>query len=245
MRKIVKPRHAKINFLNPESPPTEPDGYTGVTFVRDALGNIRAMVPEGGGGGDHASTHYDGGGDEVDIKQLGGYPGGTSTFLRGDKSFATPPSAGNWALIHTWQHSVSGDTANVDVDDLDYDEIFVAARLVTLSVSGRIHMRVSTDNGSTFYSLSSDYVQIDANGVESGIVVFSFTHNTNATAARSGTMWARFLNQSGVIKIAESKVNSTSPVIYFIGSTNPVDAIRIFNNAGGNFTGGRIDVWAR
>lgn len=51
MRKHPKARHAKINFLNPESPPTEPDGYTGVTFVRDALGNIRAMVPESGGDG--------------------------------------------------------------------------------------------------------------------------------------------------------------------------------------------------
>lgn len=59
MRKHPKPRHAKINFLNPESPPTEPDGYTGVTFVRDALGNIRAMVPEGGGGGDHTHTEDD------------------------------------------------------------------------------------------------------------------------------------------------------------------------------------------
>ena len=40
----------------------------------------------------HASSHYDGGSDEVDIKQLGGYSGDVNDVLRGDGTFA-PASA--------------------------------------------------------------------------------------------------------------------------------------------------------
>jgi hypothetical protein len=41
----------------------------------------------------HATTHSSGGTDAVDVKNLGGYPGGTTTFLRADRTFAAPPSA--------------------------------------------------------------------------------------------------------------------------------------------------------
>lgn len=36
---------------------------------------------------DHETSHRDGGGDELSILQLGGYPGGGTTFLRDDGSF--------------------------------------------------------------------------------------------------------------------------------------------------------------
>jgi hypothetical protein len=39
----------------------------------------------------HAPTHSQGGSDPVDIKNLAGYPGGTTQFLRADKTFAVPP----------------------------------------------------------------------------------------------------------------------------------------------------------
>jgi hypothetical protein len=38
----------------------------------------------------HAPTHYAGGSDVVDVKQLGGYPGGTTTYLRANGTFAVP-----------------------------------------------------------------------------------------------------------------------------------------------------------
>ena len=41
----------------------------------------------------HAASHSDGGTDEVSVLNLGGYPGGTTNFLRADGSFAAPTAA--------------------------------------------------------------------------------------------------------------------------------------------------------
>jgi hypothetical protein len=40
----------------------------------------------------HAATHSVGSSDEVSVTDLGGYPGGTTNFLRADGTFAAPPS---------------------------------------------------------------------------------------------------------------------------------------------------------
>lgn len=229
MREKPKERHAKINFLNPSSPPTEPEGYTGVTFVRDALGNIRAMVPEAGGL--HAETHYDGGNDEIDITQLAGY---------------LPPGGADWTLITSWSHSVSGDTTNIDVTGLDVTDILVVVSLVSLSVAGKVHMRVSTDNGSTFYATSGDYVQIaPATGAHANTTVISFTRDSDITTAGSGIMRASLLNHSGVTKVGWASPDTTNALIYFLASTSPVNAIRIFSAQGGNLTSGNIYVFGR
>lgn len=44
--------------------------------------------------GAHAATHSSGGADPVTVTNLAGYPGTTTTFLRGDHTFATPPDTG-------------------------------------------------------------------------------------------------------------------------------------------------------
>lgn len=41
--------------------------------------------------GPHASTHEDGGSDELDVTLLAGFPADDTVFLRGDGTFATPP----------------------------------------------------------------------------------------------------------------------------------------------------------
>lgn len=43
----------------------------------------------------HAVAHRAGGSDQLQVAQLGGFPGGTSTYLRADRSFATPPGGGS------------------------------------------------------------------------------------------------------------------------------------------------------
>jgi len=56
---------------------------------------LERRIATGGGGGApaaHATSHSDGGSDELSVLNLGGFPGGTTTFLRADASFATPPS---------------------------------------------------------------------------------------------------------------------------------------------------------
>ena len=63
-------------------------------------------VSGGGGGSPHAATHSQGGTDAVDVKNLDGYPGGITTFLRADKSFAVPPAGVPTA--HATTHEPSG-----------------------------------------------------------------------------------------------------------------------------------------
>ena len=50
--------------------------------------------------GPHAATHASGGSDPVTVTTLAGYPGGTTTYLRSDGTFATP-TAGAPSAHHT------------------------------------------------------------------------------------------------------------------------------------------------
>lgn len=54
----------------------------------------------------HATTHEAGGTDELDVTALGGFPGGTGTFLRADGTFATAGGGGGG--------SANAGTATVD-----------------------------------------------------------------------------------------------------------------------------------
>jgi len=57
----------------------------------------------------HAATHSDGGGDDVSVLNLAGYPGGATTFLRDDGTFAAPTAA-----AHAASHqNGGGDEINV------------------------------------------------------------------------------------------------------------------------------------
>lgn len=53
-------------------------------------------MPAGGGGTPdaHAASHEDGGSDELDVTSLGGFPGGSTDFLREDGIWAAPPGGG-------------------------------------------------------------------------------------------------------------------------------------------------------
>jgi hypothetical protein len=58
----------------------------------------------------HAPTHSQGSTDPVDVKNLAGYPGGTTQFLRADHTFAAPPAGsgggmeylGDYVTPHTY-----------------------------------------------------------------------------------------------------------------------------------------------
>lgn len=47
----------------------------------------------------HAASHESAGADALNIKNLGGFPGGTTTFLRSDGAFATPASSGQSLVV--------------------------------------------------------------------------------------------------------------------------------------------------
>lgn len=66
------------------APLVRPDGGP-VAAGADGAGDVD-LLP-------HASSHHAGGSDALSVLALGGYPGGTTDFLRADGSFAAPPSA--------------------------------------------------------------------------------------------------------------------------------------------------------
>src|SRR5262245_25049738 len=49
----------------------------------------------------HAASHASGASDAVSVTALAGFPGGSTSFLRADATFAEPPSGGGAAVLYT------------------------------------------------------------------------------------------------------------------------------------------------
>lgn len=85
----------------------------------------------GGAAAAHAPTHQDGGSDELDVTTLGGYPGTSSTVLRGDATFGLPVATGGGGGL--------GETAVIDTNQVEYVvEGHELAASVTFEVIGTL-----------------------------------------------------------------------------------------------------------
>lgn len=166
---------------------------------------------------------------------------GTGLSMSGTTLNVGSPSGGSWALAASWTFSTN--VAQVDFTGLSaYSDILVLARLITRASSTVNALRVSTDNGSTFYAGATDYQSIDSSGVETAANLFGM-NITNATLGRSGIIQISAFNVNGAPKVIFSDNRALSGM--FVGSTSPLNAIRILPLAGGNITGGNIYVFGR
>ena len=172
---------------------------------------------------------------------------GITTFLRGDGAWAVPSGGGGgstWALAASWTHSV--DVANVDFTGLGgLGDILAIVRGITQSASGAAILHVSTDNGSSFYTTSGDYLAINetsgsaVNSIGCGFWV------TNTTAARYGAIQILGANVTGAPRLILGYGQNNSPQRLFVAdNANPINAIRVASNSG-NMTGGSIYVFTR
>src|SRR5689334_19528208 len=92
----------------------------------------------------------------------------------------TPGGGSAWALAAS-NTSISG-VNHVDFTGLSaYSEIMVFIRQMTFGSSDQPIIRVSSDNGSTFYSGSGDYVTVDTNGVEGNLTFIGGIQGAAAT----------------------------------------------------------------
>lgn len=163
--------------------------------------------------------------------------------------YPAAPAAGgggsSWSLVASWTYSTN--VTEVDFTNLgSYSDIMIVIRGITLSASQLRSLRVSDDNGSTFYGTSGNYVNIADNGLEASLSAINF-HNTASSIARSGIIKISGSNVDGIMKIAES-INAGNPnsATLFLGSTSPINAVRISAaNFTANLTGGSIQVFGK
>lgn len=153
-----------------------------------------------------------------------------------------------WNLVGTgqtaagvWDFAVDGAKANVDFAGLgSYNELLIIIDAVTGSAgTANRTIRFSTDNGSTFYSTSGDYVEIAAAGTVTNRNAATFQGGTTAAS----TAELLLTNMKGAIKRYTS--SSTVAKGLFRASASDINAVRITSTTADTLNGGKIYVYGR
>jgi hypothetical protein len=151
-----------------------------------------------------------------------------------------------WEVHAVWEHSVDGDSAEVDFVDLgDAAEVICIARDVTKSTAGILVNRLSVDNGSSFYANSGDYVNWGNPGSTGNQNNIGLFHASSVDTAISGWAMYKFGNLSSVEKLGGSSGLSANDSRVLAASLDPVDACRVVSTGGGNITGGTIQCFKK
>jgi hypothetical protein len=157
-----------------------------------------------------------------------------------DPSWASGISgSGAWSLIAT---STATGVTHVDFTNLaGYSDLLLIGIGVTGSASSFRGIAVSTDNGSTFFTTSGNYIRPTTSGVPSNVVQFDMVDASSA-AALSFAGLIQGINVNGVPKRCSS---SSQLECIFKGSLSPVNAIRYAHSTAGNITGGTLYLLGR
>lgn len=156
-----------------------------------------------------------------------------------------------WTLLNQTGGTASGSTtwsyssavSRVAVTGLSaYNELLLIARGVSASVSSVRCVRVSVDNGSSYYSSSGDYMYLDSSGNEADSSAFG-SHQTNSSSARS--LFCHITNLKGPVKHALSNTSDANISRIFSVSALDINAIAFENAGGGNLTAGTLCVYGR
>lgn len=158
------------------------------------------------------------------------------------------PGSTAWALVGTgqtatgvWDFAVDGAKTNVDFVGLaSYNELLIIIDAVTASGAAGRTVRVSTDNGSTFYSTSGDYVTLSAAGTVTN--TGSVTFLSGGTSAAS-TMHTHLRNLKGAIKSYTSSGSVANGL--FRASASDINAVRVTTTTADTMNGGKIYVYGR
>jgi hypothetical protein len=82
----------------------------------------------------HAASHYSAGSDPLNIKNLGGFPGGTTTFLRADGAFAAPTATAADPSYSPGSFTVATETGRLIINHMK----LTTTERATLDGTGRL-----------------------------------------------------------------------------------------------------------
>lgn len=176
-------------------------------------------------------------------------PGAVGEFLKTNGVGANPSWAiagaggSTWNTVGTWDFAIAGAVATVVSSSLaGFNECLILTDAATRSVAGQHAIRVSTDNGATYYNTSGDYTSLSNNGVKANSTAFA---PMNLSTVAASTWIARVLNLKGAWKSA-NMVNQTGfPAWQFGASANDITNVQVTALVAGNWNGGKIRILAR
>lgn len=151
-----------------------------------------------------------------------------------------------WTVTGVYDQAVDGNQTSVAFTGLaGKTDILIICRLLTLASSGVAVLRVSTNNGLSFFSSSGDYVNIaSTTGIEANATDLGMWA-TSATAARSGNACIVGANVLAPRLLHTDNPNNGRPTFFVADDANDIDAVQVIPSAGGNITGGKIYCFAR
>lgn len=175
-------------------------------------------------------------------------PGTAGEFLQTSGAGADPVWAaagggggsGSWTLRGSV--TVGAPTPTVILTDItDYTDLMVLGIGFTASAASLRRLTLSDDNGATFYTAATDYQTIASTGqVGSDLSLFT---SASSALGRSVVGILHGAGQSGLTSRLAVGQNGLSTI--FVGSANPIDAVRVALSIAGNITGGTLEVYTR
>lgn len=154
-----------------------------------------------------------------------------------DPTWVTPSSSGQGPWTSVASGTFSGSVVSV-TGLAAYNEIMIVLNAATLSSSGIRIVTVSTNNGSSYFTSSGNYIHVNADGTTASRSNIEM-HTTATTSGRS--CYCHIVNTEGQRKV----IYTATTDHWFVGDTsNDIDAIQIGSTAG-NLNGGTYQVLAR
>lgn len=147
---------------------------------------------------------------------------------------------GGWSLLNSWDFASAGAINHLDTINIVAGEIWILCVGITKSANDTIGVLLSTNNGTTYFNTSGDYVGGGAAGspFSSALMqtpAISTTRTVNALIVPLQVVGA---------KVIDCPIDDDHYT--FVGSTAAVNAIRVGATAGGTtFTAGKIYVYGR
>lgn len=145
-----------------------------------------------------------------------------------------------WSLIAS--NVISSPVASVPFINLSgYTDLMLVCRRLTTNVSSFRTVRLSTDNGASYFATSGDYVTLAVAGGETATTAALFPSVAATTAQTFGGI-IYGINADGAPKFCQPL--EPNPGRLFVASTAPVNAVRV-DGGGNNLTGGTIFLYGR